>query len=206
MTEITRPNPDELLAAIKSAETKQKKGKLRLFFGMAAGAGKTYEMLKAAHEQLKAGVDVVVGFVETHGRAETAALLEGLPILPRKKIEYRGTVLEEMDLEAVLTRKPALVLVDELAHTNVPGSRHLKRYQDLMDILYAGIDVYSTMNVQHLESRVDMVGAYHRGECPRNGPRLSLGSRRPDRTGRYHPPRTPQTIQGGKDLPQGAGG
>ncbi|MDL1870712.1 sensor histidine kinase KdpD [Deltaproteobacteria bacterium PRO3] len=152
-----RPNPDELLAAIKKEEAERRRGKLRLFFGMAAGVGKTFAMLKAAQAQKMAGVDVAVGIVETHGRQETAALLEGLPLLPRKQIEYRGTVLEEMDLEAVLARKPRIVLVDELAHTNAPGSRHPKRYQDVLEILEAGIDVYSTMNVQHLESRVDLV-------------------------------------------------
>lgn len=155
MNEARRPNPEEILAALKKEENRR--GKLRLFFGMAAGVGKTYAMLKAAQAQLKAGVDVVVGLVETHGREETAALLAGLPSIPRKKVEYRGAFLEEMDLEAILARRPALVLVDELAHTNVPGSRHPKRYQDVADILDAGIDVYSTMNVQHLESRVDMV-------------------------------------------------
>ncbi len=157
MTEVARPNPDQLLAALQKTEAGRNRGKLRLFFGMAAGVGKTFAMLKAAQEQLKAGIDIVVGFVETHGRAETAALLQGLPTLPQKKIEYRGTYLEEMDLEAVLARKPAIVLVDELAHTNVPGSRHPKRYQDVIEILKAGIDVYSTMNIQHLESHVDTV-------------------------------------------------
>jgi len=157
MTEEQRPNPDALLAAIRSEETHRLRGKLRLFFGMAAGVGKTYAMLRAAQERLKSGVDVVIGLVETHGRSETAALLQGLPVIPRKPIDYRGTVLEEMDLEAILARKPTLVLVDELAHTNVPGSRHPKRYQDVVDLLDAGIDVYSTMNVQHLESRIDMV-------------------------------------------------
>lgn len=156
MNEGARPNPDALLAAIE-AEKKGQKGKLRLFFGMAAGVGKTFAMLKAAQDRLRAGVDVVVGVVETHQRAETAALLQGLSLIPKKNIEYRGTLLEEMDLEGILKRKPQLVLVDELAHTNAPGSRHPKRYQDVIEILEAGIDVYSTMNVQHLESRVDMV-------------------------------------------------
>src|SRR5262245_47673582 len=152
-----RPSPDEWLAAIRKEELETRRGKLRLFFGMSAGVGKTYAMLKAAQERKKAGVDVMVGLVETHGRVETEALLKNLPIIPRKKIEYRGTALEEMDLEAILARKPQLVLVDELAHTNAPGSRHPKRYQDVIELLEVGIDVYSTMNVQHLESRVDMV-------------------------------------------------
>lgn len=157
MNEDQRPNPDRILAAIRSEEGLSQRGKLRLFFGMAAGVGKTYAMLRAAQERSKAGVDVVVGLVETHGREETAALLAGLETIPRRKVEYRGTVLEEMDLDAILSRRPQLVLVDELAHTNAPGSRHPKRYQDVLDLLEAGIDVYSTMNVQHLESRIDMV-------------------------------------------------
>jgi len=145
------------LAAIHREEHGTKNGKLRLFFGMSAGVGKTYAMLNAAREQKRRGVDVVVGLVETHGRPETTALLQGLSDLPRKKIDYRGTTLEEMDLDAILARKPGLVLVDELAHTNAPGSRHPKRYQDVVELLESGINVYSTMNVQHLESRVDVV-------------------------------------------------
>jgi len=156
MTE-SRPNPDLILATIHDEEVKKTRGKLRLFFGMAAGVGKTYAMLKAGRERLAAGQEVVLGLVETHQRAETAALAEGFPAIPRKKIEYRGAEMEEMDLETILARHPDLVLVDELAHTNVPGSRHPKRYQDVVDLLDAGINVYSTMNVQHLESRVDLV-------------------------------------------------
>ncbi len=155
--EETRLNPDAILARIVSAESKSKRGRFRLFFGMAAGVGKTYEMLKAAHERLKEGVDVWIGVIETHSRPETEKLIEGIPIIPKKKIEYRGTIQEEMDLDAILEKKPQLVLVDELAHTNIPGTRHEKRYQDVIEILEAGIDVYSTMNVQHLESRSDIV-------------------------------------------------
>ena len=148
-----RPSPDALLAT--SAERHQ--GRLKIFLGAAPGVGKTYEMLLAGKARQREGIDVVVGLVETHGRAETKALLEGLEILPRKEVEYRERTLSEMDLDAILARKPKLVLVDELAHTNVPGSRHAKRYQDVDEILAAGIDVYSTLNIQHLESLNDVV-------------------------------------------------
>ena len=157
MKDEHRLDPDALLASIQKKEARQQHGKLKIFFGMAAGVGKTYSMLQAARQILSEGVDVVVGYVETHGRVETDALLEGLPILPRVKMEYRGTLLEEMDLDAILARKPKNVLVDELAHTNVPGSRHAKRYQDVLELLDAGIDVFTTVNVQHLESRADVV-------------------------------------------------
>jgi two-component system sensor histidine kinase KdpD len=152
-----RPDPDALLASIQKNEARQQQGKLKIFFGMAAGVGKTYSMLQAAQQILSEGVDVIAGYVETHGRVETDALLEGLPIIPRVKIEYRGTLFEEMDLDVILARKPKTVLVDELAHTNVPGSRHVKRYQDVLELLDAGINVYTTVNVQHLESRADAV-------------------------------------------------
>lgn len=152
-----RPDPDALLAAIQKQEARQKRGKLKLFFGMAAGVGKTYAMLDAARQIQAEGVDVVVGYVETHGRTETQMLLDGLEIIPRRKIDYHGTTLEELDVDAVLERKPELVLVDELAHTNVPGSRHTKRFQDVSELLDAGIDVWTTINVQHFESRTDAV-------------------------------------------------
>lgn len=152
-----RPNPDALLAAIQKDESRAKRGKLKVFLGMAAGVGKTYAMLRAAQRALKEGRDVIVGYVETHGRKETEALVTGLPVLPRRKIEYRGVALEEMDLDSLLARRPQLAIVDELPHTNVPGSRHAKRYQDIIELLDAGIDVYTTMNVQHAESRVDTV-------------------------------------------------
>ena len=157
MTDHTRPDPDALLAAVNKEEAKQKRGHLKIFFGMAAGVGKTYTMLQGAAERLAEGIDVVIGYVETHGRAETEALVAGLPIVPRRKFEYRGTLLEEMDLDAILVLRPQLVLVDELAHTNVPGTRHPKRYQDVLELIDAGIDVYTTVNVQHLESRADTV-------------------------------------------------
>ncbi len=156
-SEDNRPDPDELLHAIKRTEESQSKAKLKIFFGMSAGVGKTYDMLKAAHDAKAHGIDVLVGMVETHGRRETEALLDGLTILPRKTVDYRGTRLLEMDLDAILERRPKLVLVDELAHTNAPGSRHAKRYMDVEELLASGIDVYSTLNVQHLESRADAV-------------------------------------------------
>ncbi len=148
-----RPSPDALLEQAIS----ESRGKLKIFFGAAPGVGKTYAMLKSAHERLADGVDVVAGIVETHKRAETEEMLAGLEIIPRKKIAYKNHVLEEMDIDAVIARKPQLVLIDELAHTNAPESRHPKRYQDVEEILSCGIDVYSTMNVQHLESLNDVV-------------------------------------------------
>src|SRR5665213_1912380 len=157
MAEDIRPDPDALLAAIQKGEAEKKRGKFKVFLGMAAGVGKTYAMLRAAQRAHREAINVVVGYVETHGRKETDALLAGLPIVPRRKVDYRGVVLEEMDLDALLARRPKLALVDELAHTNVPGSRHAKRYQDVVELLDAGIDVFTTMNVQHAESRVDTV-------------------------------------------------
>lgn len=156
-TDQHRPDPDELLTRIRKEEEKQQKGKLKIFFGMCAGVGKTYEMLRSGHEALNKGVDVVIGYVETHKRPETLALLDGLPSVPRKKLEYRGATFEEMDIDALLVRKPRLTLVDELAHTNIPGSRHVKRYQDILELLDSGIDVYTTVNVQHLDSRANTV-------------------------------------------------
>src|SRR6266404_1002839 len=157
MTELERPNPDVLLAALQKEDAKKKRGKLKVFFGMAPGVGKTYAMLEAARRELTAGRDVVLGFVETHRRKETDALAEGLPVIPRLSIEYRGVTLTEMDLDAVLRRHPQLALVDEFAHTNAPGSRHPKRYQDVLELLEAAIDVFTTLNVQHVESRAEAV-------------------------------------------------
>ena len=157
MSTERRPDPDELLARVKEAETRQARGKLKIFFGAAAGVGKTYAMLEAAREQRAQGVDVVVGWVDTHGRAETEALLGDLEILAHRPREYRGTTLQEFDLDAALTRRPTLMLVDELAHTNAPGSRHAKRWQDVLELLDAGINVYTAMNVQHVESLNDVV-------------------------------------------------
>ncbi|MGE4107713.1 MAG: ATP-binding protein [Bacteriovoracia bacterium] len=157
MSQDRRPNPDELLSSIKKAEKRKERGHLRIFFGMCPGVGKTYSMLRAAQEQMRSGVKVAVGLVETHKRADTESLLHGMEIIPRKKIEYKGTVFEEMDIDRILKEKPPLVLVDELAHTNAPGSRHPKRYQDVEELLNSGINVYTTLNVQHIESRADLV-------------------------------------------------
>ncbi|MDA8095660.1 MAG: two-component system sensor histidine kinase KdpD [Betaproteobacteria bacterium] len=153
-----RPNPDELLDRVQREQEKARRGKLKIFFGASAGVGKTYAMLNAARQLRAQRHDVVVGIAETHGRAETVALLDGLEILPLKDIEYRGKWLKEFDLDAALKRRPVLILIDELAHTNVPGSRHAKRWQDIEELLAAGIDVYTTLNVQHLESLNDIVG------------------------------------------------
>jgi two-component system sensor histidine kinase KdpD len=157
MSEESRPDPDEILAQLKREETKSTRGRLKIFFGMSPGVGKTYAMLQAARQKQGEGCEVVVGIVETHGRNETEALLEGMPIMPRTQIDYRGATLTEMDLDAILTWRPGLAIVDELAHTNAPGSRHPKRYQDVLELLDAGIDVYTTLNVQHVASRSDIV-------------------------------------------------
>ena len=157
MPEASRPDPDALLASLKRDERRAQRGRLKVFFGMCPGVGKTYAMLRAAQQELRDGIDLVVGVVETHKRAETEALLTDLVVIPRKKISYRDIELAELDLEAILSRKPRLVLVDEFAHTNAPGSRHPKRYQDVIELLDAGIDVFTTLNVQHLESRADAV-------------------------------------------------
>ena len=152
---MERPNPDEILAQVKAEEAHR--GKLKIFFGAVAGVGKTYTMLEAARLRKKEGIDVVVGYVETHRRAETEALLEGLEVLPPKIINYKNVELREFDVDAALKRNPQLILVDELAHSNAPGSRHVKRLQDIEELLEAGIDVYTTLNVQHCESANDIV-------------------------------------------------
>src|SRR6267143_1593297 len=157
MSDAERPDPDALLDRMKREEAAASRGKLKIFFGMSPGVGKTYAMLQAARQKQAEGCEVVVGIVETHGRKETEALLEGMPIMPRTQIEYRGTKLEEMDLDAILTWHPGLAVVDELAHTNAPGSRHPKRYQDVLELLDAGIDVFTTLNVQHVGSRAEIV-------------------------------------------------
>src|ERR1700754_1450942 len=150
-----RPSPEALLEAARRENSEA--GRLKIFVGAAPGVGKTYEMLQSAHAKLKAGADVVVGVVETHGRAETEALLEGLEVLPRKRLEYRDQILEEMDLDALILRRPQIALVDELAHTNAAGSRHPKRYLDVEELLSSGIDVYTAVNIQHIESLNDVV-------------------------------------------------
>src|SRR5450432_1349538 len=148
-----RSRAEDFLELVERA----RRGRLKLYLGFAAGVGKTYRMLEEAHALKKRGIDVVVGYVETHGRAETAALVDGLEIVARRKIAYRGVEVEEMDLDAILARKPAVAVVDEIPHTNVPGGRHRKRYQDVLELLDAGINVIGAMNIQHLESLNDLV-------------------------------------------------
>ena len=152
-----RPDPDKLLARVQAEEQQQMRGKLKIFLGYAAGVGKTYAMLEAAHQRKREGVDVVIGYIETHKRIETEALVAGLELIARQQITYHNVQISEMDIDAILKRKPALVLVDELAHTNAPGSRHNKRYQDVEELLAAGINVYTTVNIQHFESLNDVV-------------------------------------------------
>src|SRR6516162_3996732 len=148
-----RPPPERFLALIRE----QQRGRLKVYLGFAAGVGKTYEMLQEGQRLKRQGVDVVIGIVETHGREDTAAQVGELEQVPRRRIEYRGVVLEEMDLDALLARRPQVALVDELANTNAPGSRNAKRYQDVQDLLHAGIHVITTLNIQHLESLNDIV-------------------------------------------------
>lgn len=155
--EHARPNPDELLIRVQKEEAQQTRGKLKIFLGYVAGVGKTYAMLEAAHQRRTEGIEVVAAYIETHGRVETETLLTGLELIPRRQLDYRGVTLTEMDLDAVLARRPQLALVDELAHTNAPGSRHARRFQDVLELLNAGIDVYTTINIQHLESLNDVV-------------------------------------------------
>ena len=158
MKDDFRPDPDELL--LKSAEENAaKKGRLKIFFGYAAGVGKTYSMLEAAHKAIEDGADLIVGYIEPHTRPETMALLEGLEIMPPLSLSYRGILLREFDLDAVLLRNPAIVLVDELAHTNAEGCRHRKRYMDVQELLRNGVDVWTTVNVQHIESLNDLVSS-----------------------------------------------
>ena len=155
--EFGRPDPDELLEHVQAETRQSSRGRLKIFLGYAAGVGKTYTMLQAAHQRKTEGIDVVAAYVETHHRAETDRLVDGLEVLPRREIDYRGTLLTELNLDAVLARAPQLALVDEFAHTNAPDSRHPKRFQDVEELLDAGIDVYTTLNVQHIESYNDVV-------------------------------------------------
>lgn len=157
MNEISRPDPDELLERVHLEEDHKSHGRLKIFLGYAAGVGKTFAMLEAALQRKEQGIDVVVGYIETHGRKETEAKLAGLQVLPRYRSDYHGVRLTEMDLDGVLKRHPQLVLIDELAHTNIPGSRHPKRYLDVEELIAAGIDVYTTVNIQHFESMNDVV-------------------------------------------------
>ena len=153
----TRPDPDALLARVQQEEGRLQRGRLKVFVGASPGVGKTFSMLEAARAARLGGRDVVVGVVETHGRRETAALVEGLDVLPRTAFPHRGTTLEEFDLDAALARRPSLILMDEMAHSNAPGARHAKRFQDIDELLRAGIDVFTTLNIQHLESLSDVV-------------------------------------------------
>ncbi len=158
MSHDVRPDPDAILARVQREESARSgRGTLRVYLGAFAGVGKTYAMLSEARRRSSYGEDVVVGFVETHGRKQTAVMLEGLEVIPRKRIEYRGVAVEEMDVEAILRRRPAVCLVDELAHTNAPGSEREKRYEDVEVLLDASINIVSTLNVQHLESLNDTV-------------------------------------------------
>ena len=158
--ELPRQDPDQLLQAIREETDRDARpGKLKIFFGYAAGVGKTYAMLQAAHQAVERGVDVVAGYIEPHARPRTMALVQGLEQLPVKQVRHGDITLREFDLDAALTRRPGLILVDELAHTNAPGCRHVKRYQDVQELLRAGIDVYTTVNVQHIESLNDTVAS-----------------------------------------------
>ncbi|MFI4953482.1 MAG: universal stress protein, partial [Burkholderiales bacterium] len=156
--EDERPDPDQLLAEMRAAAVREHRGRLKIFFGASAGVGKTFAMLAAAQALRRAGSDLVVGLLETHGRAETAAMLEGLEQLPPQLLDVQGVQIREFDLDGALKRRPALLLVDELAHTNAPGARHPKRWQDVDELLAGGIDVYTTLNVQHIESLNDAIG------------------------------------------------
>ena len=157
--EVLRANPEEILKKINKETMAQNEGHLKIFFGYAAGVGKTYTMLKAAHVAKRQGIDVVVGYIEPHTRPQTTALLGGLERIPPLSLEHKGICLNEFDLDAAISRKPQLILVDELAHTNGEECRHTKRYQDILELLKAGIDVYTTVNVQHIESLNDIVAS-----------------------------------------------
>ena len=157
--DFSRRNPDELLKVLHNEFDDGHQGELKIFFGYAAGVGKTYQMLEAAHQAKEQGIDVVVGYIEPHSRPQTTALLDGLEKLPTIQVLYGGIVLNEFDIDGALKRKPQLILVDEFAHTNAEGSRHIKRYQDIQELLNNGIDVYTTVNVQHLESLNDTVSS-----------------------------------------------
>jgi two-component system, OmpR family, sensor histidine kinase KdpD len=152
--EPTRPSGEQLLARLQADQ----QSRLRIYIGAAPGVGKTYSMIEDAHTLKREGVDVIIGFVETHGRSDTEALIGDLEAIPRRRVEYRGVTLEEMDVDAIIARKPQLCVIDELAHTNAPGSRHEKRYQDVLDILDAGVSVLTAVNIQHLETLNDAVG------------------------------------------------
>ena len=169
-----------------SEQTRPRRGHYKIFLGMAAGVGKTYRMLQEGQAEAEAGRDVVIGYLEPHGRAETLAQADGLEVVPRRRVSYRDTVLEEMDLPAILRRDPELCLIDELAHTNAPGVEHDKRYEDIEDVLAAGIDVFSTVNVQHLESLNDQICELTGIRVRETVPDAVLGDRRRGRADRHH--------------------
>ena len=177
-----RPTAEALLARIKE----QERARLRIYIGAAPGVGKTYEMLQEAHALRARGLDVVVGLVETYGRPDTQAQIKDLEIVPRRAIEYRGVTLEEMDVDAIIARKPQVCVVDELAHTNVPGSRHEKRYEDVLEILDAGIHVMTAVNIQHLETLNDAVATADGRPRARDGSRHVPRSRRRSDQRRRH--------------------
>src|SRR5262245_12779308 len=149
--------PEDRVASFLQMIRRAERGRLKVYLGYCPGVGKTYRMLQEAHQLKSEGVDVVVGVVETHGRSDTAKLVEGLEVIPRRQVQYRGVTMDEMDVEAILVRQPQILLVDELAHTNLPGSKNTKRYQDVQDLLATGIHVISTLNLQHLESLYNTV-------------------------------------------------
>mgnify|MGYP002529288108 CR=1 FL=1 len=190
-TQDTRRSAEHFLALIKASH----RGKFKVYIGMSAGVGKTYRMLQEAHQLLDAGVDVQIGYIETHGRPETEALTEGLPFIPRRKLFYKGKELEEMDMQAIINLHPDIVVVDELAHTNIEGSANPKRWQDVMQILDAGISVISAVNIQHIEERTS--AGDHRHRSPRTGARQRAGDGR--RGGEHRPDgrRTDRTAQSG---------
>ena len=183
-TRRDRPDPDALLASIADERARAARGRLKVFFGASPGVGKTYAMLAEAQRLREDGRDVVVGVVETHGREETARLVAGLEVLPRQVCRVPRTHAQEFDIDAALARKPSTLLVDELAHTNAPGSRHAKRYQDVLELLGAGIDVYTTVNVQHLESLNDVDRGNHGHQGTGDAARPDLRRSRRDRAGR----------------------
>ena len=177
------------------------RGRFKIFLGMAAGVGKTYRMLQEGSAEAEAGRDVVIGYLEPHGRAETMAQAEGLERLPRRRVDYRGSMLEEMDLPAIFRRAPDLCLIDELAHSNAPGVEHPKRYEDIADVLDAGIDVFSTVNVQHLETLNDQVAELTGTRVRETFPGLGACSRRRGGADRPHPRGPDRAPARGEDLP-----
>ena len=193
--------PEEWLAVTTPAE--KTKGVLKLFLGYAPGVGKTYGMLSEAIRRHSRGEDIVIGFVETHGRKGIAELACQLETVPRKKIEYKGTQFEEMDLDAVLARKPQVALVDELAHTNIPGSKHRKRYEDVLELLEAKIDVISTVNIQHIESVAPTVNAFTGVDRPRDCSGLGASAFAGNRDGRSDAGGASEPHETRRCLPQG---